>query len=197
MTVEEAKNLLNQYLINNYMDKLGNRYSSISVALNLFMDHLGQVIVETGTTRILGNMGGDGHFSLVASDVARFVNGQLHTVDINPEYIEVCKFVTERNKDFVRYHASDSVEFLHNFAQRIDLLYLDSMDFITTGDPNPPQDHAVKEYEAAKNKLHDKSIIVIDDVALPHGGKAGKLLPILQSDGWRIRFLGYQVVFSK
>lgn len=179
------------------MDKLGNRFSSMSVALNLFIDNLGQTIVETGTSRLLGNMGGDGHFSLVASDVARFVNGQFHTVDINPEYIEICKFITERNKDFVRYHVGDSVEFLQNFAGKIDLLYLDSMDFITTGDPNPPQDHAVKEYHAAKDKLHDKSIIVIDDCGLNNGGKGGKLIPLLQAEGWRIRFLGYQVVLTK
>jgi hypothetical protein len=55
----------------------------------------------------------------------------------------------------------------------------------------PCQMHCLKEYEAAKPKLHDHSIVLIDDNNLPGGGKARLVKDQLIKDGW-ICLLDYQ-----
>ena len=54
-------------------------------------------------------------------------NKELHTVDINPNHIWVSKTMTKGLLG-MRYHVSDSVEFLKNFQDQVDLLYMDSGD---------------------------------------------------------------------
>lgn len=188
---------LNKWLIENYLYKIGKRYPSISIALNLFVERGGKNIVETGTTRILGNYEGDGCTTILWGAVAKYLGGRAWTVDINDESIQLCRFATKEFGDSIEYTVGDSVGFLKIFPKTIDLLYLDSLDFIVGGDPNPAQDHCVNEYLAAKDKLSPKVIIVIDDCGLPEGGKGKKLAEMLLAEGYTEVFSGYQRVFTK
>ena len=90
----------------------------------------------------------------------------------------------------------DSVAFLREFPNKIDVLYLDSLDTTEPGHA----DHCVKEFEAAQPQLHHRSIVVIDDTPWNAGafvGKGARLVPQLLEQGWRILYAGYQVVLSK
>lgn len=155
------------------------------------------ILVETGCARIAHNFLGDGLSTLLLAWYAQQNKSKLYTCDISKENIEECKKIIGSFTDYVEFICGDSVEFLKSFSKEIDYLYLDSMDFITSQDPNAPQDHAVKEYKAAKDRLHSNSVILIDDCYLIHGGKGGKLIPYLLNDGWWIYASFYQTMLIR
>lgn len=195
--VEIMNDNFNEYF-QQYIYKLNRRFNSLSMGLNWYLDHQGKTIVETGTSRIIGNFAGDGCASILFAEIAKLTNTHFWTCDILPAHIDACKFMTVQFKDSCTYIVGDSVKFLEEFNQPISLLYLDSMDFVTTGDPNPAQDHAVKEYLAAKEKLTNESIVIIDDCGgMPFGGKGGKVVPLMESDGWVRIYSDYQIVLIK
>ena len=153
-------------------------------------------IVETGTARRAGNWEGEGQSTVLFGDFAQRYGCKLWTCDVNPAAIEEARQSTAQYAPYIEYVVSDSVAFLRDFREPIDLLYLDSMDFLAAGDPNPPQDHALGEGQAALHALHAQSIVLIDDCAVPHGGKGGKVIPFLLGQGWQVISLHYQVLLT-
>jgi hypothetical protein len=116
-----------------YRVKSDARYIGFKTALNLIHQgrrkpHERLTIVETGTTR-LENDWGAGMSTVLFGDYLKHYGGKLYTVDIEPRNIELCKKVTEEFKDNIEYVVGDSVEFLKKLDDRIDLLYLDSIDY--------------------------------------------------------------------
>ncbi len=100
--------------------------------------------------------------------------------------------ITAQYNALIDYVESDSVEFLKNYMNSIDLLYLDSMDvpLHEGADRTPCQEHNLKEFQAAEPKLHRKSIVLLDDY-FGGNGKPRLCEPYMMSRGWR-RILGYQ-----
>jgi spermidine synthase len=95
-----------------------------------------------------------------------------------------------------RVHQGDSVAFLASFKDQIDVLYLDSLD---TTEPGHAE-HALKELEAALPRLHERSIVVVDDSPWRAGaftGKGARVAPWLLQRGWRVGYAGYQVLLWK
>ena len=86
----------------------------------------------------------------------------------------------------------DSVKFLKEFNQKIDLLYLDSLDC-----PLPPEDateaqtHNLNELKATYDKLHEGSIILIDDNNFENGGKTRLSKQFLLQTGQWLCVLDY------
>jgi len=115
-----------------YRSKSDERWISFRIAMNLYVQHGGKRIVETGCAR-LQNDWGAGLSTLLLGDLCRRVNNGSHlwTVDISGTNIETCKKITEAYSDFVTYTVGDSVQFLAdlNVGGPIDLLYLDSYDY--------------------------------------------------------------------
>jgi hypothetical protein len=95
----------------------------------------------------------------------------------------------------VEYVVSDSVAFLQDFPDRIDLLYLDSMDFNDEA-PGPPQEHALREGQAALHALHTQSVVLVDDCGLKLGGKGGRVIPFFLGQGWQVIGLHYQALMT-
>lgn len=61
-------------------------------------------------------------------------------------------------------------------------------------------DHALRELEAAMPKLHDQSLVLVDDTPWNAGafvGKGARVVPWLTERGWKILYGGYQVLMSK
>lgn len=167
-----------------YVDKLGIRYSTFKAALGLFFQLGGGNIIETGTQRG-ENLWGDGcSTSLFAETLKEFNAGHLWTVDISPDHIAVAQNVTRHIADKVTYVVGDSVEFLKNFDREINLLYLDSFDWANT-EPimSQSQEHQLLEIQAAFPKLKPSSIVLLDDNALPGGGKAALSKEFLAQQG--------------
>jgi hypothetical protein len=180
----------------NFTPLLAQRAGSLYQALLLATARNVKTIVETGTTRIAGNWAGDGQSTVIFAQFAKRYGCRLWTCDVDAAAIEVARGLTAECASHVEYVASDSVEFLRQFPDPIDFLYLDSFDFDAARDPNPPQDHALREAQAALHALHAQSIILVDDCGLPHGGKGGKVVPFLLGQGWQVIGLGYQILMT-
>jgi len=146
------------------------KYITFKAALNLFLQNNGQIIVETGTQRLRDDPGGSS--TTLFGAFCKKYGKKLFTVDINPSNMKVSRDCTMEFKDSIIYVLTDSVKFLRNFNQKIDLLYLDSLDC-----PLPPsnateaQTHNLNELKAAYDKLQEGSILLIDDNNFENGGK--------------------------
>ncbi len=96
----------------------------------------------------------------------------MFSVDISESHIAIAEKASTPATFLENLHfiLQDSVEFLGNFEGAIDFLYLDSYDY-DEKNPGPPQQHCLNEIVAASCKLHDGSVVMIDDCNIPGGGK--------------------------
>lgn len=180
----------------------GVRYFTTKIALNLFHFRKGMNIVETGTIRMADDMNGGGYSTLLYGDYAQHYDKKFWTVDILPEAIELSKKETEGFNANTNFVIGDSVEFLKNFPEKIDLLYLDSMDCPEYDEPDSPrliasQEHQLNEIKAAWDKLHEKSVILLDDNNFSNGGKCKLSIQFLIENGWTPLMADKQVLFIK
>jgi hypothetical protein len=183
--MHEFLEINNNWFYEKYFTNLKKRYFTFKVALNVFLQRDGEIIVETGTQRAKDDWGG-GCSTTIFGDFCKYYSKYLYTVDNNAGNLEVSRRETIAFKDFITYELSDSVEYLKRFDSKIDLLYLDSLD--CKEDPADcnleAQTHALNELKAAYDKLSPKAIVLIDDNLFVNGGKTrlGKLW--LQKRGW-------------
>jgi hypothetical protein len=146
-----------------------------------------------------------GCFTKVASTcLYDLPNFNLHTVDLMKKHIERCKIMNSDNEK-VKFYVSSSEDFLNNFDNKIDLLYLD------TGDMTPIEFTAQLHLREAKiiverNLMNTNGIILIDDIrsCIPfeHGetidlGKGYLSIPYLLKNGFEIVMDEYQTVLRK
>ncbi len=173
------------------------RYPTFKRALALMEERGVKTIVETGTARGgESNFEGDGGSTVIFSHWAYKHNGSLNSVDINQVALNLAAGAVSLFQDQVNLVHDDSVHFLQHFPQTIDFLYLDSFDF-DENNPQPSQQHHLKEIEAAYDKLSPRSIVMIDDCKLPHGGKGKEAISFLLNRGWKVIEDGYQVILTK
>jgi len=156
----------------NYLEFVRSpKYFTFKAALNLFLQNNGQIIVETGTQRVKDDPGGSST-TLFGAFCKRY-GKKLFTVDNNPLHMKISIDCTREFKDYITYVLKDSVKFLREFNQKIDLLYLDSLDC-----PPPPADateaqlYNLSELKAAYDRLGKGSILLIDDNNFTNGGKS-------------------------
>lgn len=145
------------------------RYPTFKAALNLFLQGGGKTIVETGTMRLHDDPGGCS--TLLFGAFCKRYGKTIYTVDINPMNVKVSMDETKEFKDNITYVVSDSVKFLGEFKEPIDLLYLDSVDCPVVGDATEAQQHQLNEVKAAYPNLHAGSVFLGDDNGFPNGGK--------------------------
>jgi predicted O-linked N-acetylglucosamine transferase (SPINDLY family) len=77
-------------------------------------------------------------------------------------------------------------EFLSGFDGRIDLLYLDGW---PVGSPEYQQRH-LEAYRLAREKFHERTIVLIGDTGRDRGGKARLVLPEALEDGFQVLLWG-------
>lgn len=185
-----------------FLDKYNNnkniRYSSFEKTLKLSYDRGLKSIVETGTSRgktkfffIKRYNWKDGMSTPMFAEYAKYTNGKLHTCDISSENIKNAKKFTSDYSEYIEFYIQDSLIFLKTFKYSIDLLYLDSLD---GHDPIAASNHQLKEAQIAVEKLHDKSLILLDD----KGSKTNLSISFLKKKNFNIIFeTDYQVLLSK
>ena len=183
----EAKKLnKHQWFLDKYYKLLHpHRGNTMAAAMFFAYNRDVKTIVETGTTRKF-SWEGDGMSTYLFGDYCETLGNsqtKVWTCDISKENIQMCKEITKRFEKYISYHVQDSVEFLRNFDQPIDLLYLDSFD-VLPGLEQESAEHNFNEYKAAEPYLHDLSIIVIDDYSVEKPGKGRITVPHLISKGW-------------
>jgi len=178
-----------------------NRFVTMYLALDLLLKHGGHTIVETGTLRKENNWGA-GMSTLVFGSFCKRYNHILHTVDINQEAMDISRSVTGSCNSHIFYYVNNSISFLKKFKEKIDLLYLDSMDCPPQEEEGSPQlvasqKHQLAEIEEAFDKLHDETIVLLDDNHWPNGGKTRLSKLFLQEKGFTETFSWTQSLWVK
>jgi predicted O-methyltransferase YrrM len=180
----------------------GKRRDTYLKAMNMMTERGASVLVETGVARHgLAYSKSDGASTIVFGIYAKNNGAKLYSVDINPDNIATCqKTIDKMNlSSYVELNTADSIKYLNAFTQKVDFLYLDSYDY----NRNKPeiikdsQAHHLEEIKAVEKKLHENSIILIDDCKLPGGGKGKSAIKYLKSKGWKIVINKYQVLLKK
>lgn len=173
------------------------RYKTFLQALQLMKEKKAETLVETGTARCgKRNCIGDGCSTLVFAEWAAQNEAFLYSIDINKDNLQAAEKDLGDLSDFVQFVQSDSVIFLKTFSHPIDFLYLDSYDY-EAHNPLPSQRHHLREIKAAYPWLTDDSIVMIDDCALPNGGKGKLVIEYLLKRKWKIVANDYQVILIK
>ncbi len=174
-----------------------HRHQTFSYVLKLMEERNVKIVVETGTARDgTANCLGDGCSTVIFADWADDHDAQVFSVDIDPEALSCAAGAIPEKKHRVNFIESDSINFLKNFGQTIDFLYLDSFDF-ESWNPLPSQQHHLAEIKAALPWLGENSIVMIDDCDLPDGGKGTLVIAYLIEKGWKIIADGYQVILTR
>jgi len=191
-----------------YMGKLQRRFASLKLALQYAIrGRLGPSIriVETGCVRQELDYSA-GYSTVIFGEFLARYGGRLDTIDITAQFLELCQRLTRQYQQFISYHLGDSVAYLRERAlgyplEKIDLLYLDSLDYPLTNQNiekgiESCQRHCWEEVKAALPCLHVRSLVLIDDNDLPGGGKARLAKQYLAQQGWICVFEDYQTLWT-
>ena len=185
-----------------FLEKYNNtkniRFKSFEETLKISLNRGFKTIVETGTARgktkfffIKKYNWKDGMSTPMFAEYAKFAKGKLHTCDISEENINNAKKFTSKFSDYIEFYTKDSLIFLKEFKYSIDLLYLDSLD---GHDPIAASNHQLNEAQFAIDKLHDKTLILLDD----KGSKTNLSINFFKKNSFRIIYeTSYQVLLSK
>ena len=184
--------------LNKFDNKENIRFSSFKKTLQICEERKLKNIVETGTSRGKTKFfffkkinWKDGMSTIMFAEYAKFINGKLHTCDISEKNIKNAKKFTLELNNYINFYIDDSINFLKNFKEKIDLLYLDSLD---GHDPIAASEHQLKEAKIAIAKLHSKSLILLDD----KGSKTNLSINFLLNNNFKIiHETNYQVLLSR
>lgn len=155
-------------------DQLGKRREAFELITTSLPQNAN--IVETGTVRQVGNWAGDGQSTIIWDYAAEQVDGHVVTIDIDPVGAHLVNTL-----GLVRTTATtaDSVTTLRTMEGAVDFLYLDSFD-INFANPEPAQNHHLREISAAWHLLRKGSLVGVDDNQ-PDAGKGLKVAQFLEA----------------
>lgn len=146
-------------------------------------------IVETGCIRNTTEESklGDGWSTLNWDYYAKRTDSKVYVVDIDENHLVKSKEVVPPSQ-YVSYTKDDSINYLKNFSEKIDLLFLDSYDYC--GDEENIRkchEHSLNEILAAWDKLNEKCFVLIDDIFNNEWEGKGKLsVPYLLNNGFEV-----------
>ena len=160
-------------------------------------------IVEVGVTRVLGHVPDGDSTSVWAWFISKY-GGSYHGCDISKDNLNVAaialkKYITGSDRsNTVVLTASDGVEFLNKYDKPIDLLYLDSIDWVK--DSWESGLFHMQLLLVAMNKVTIGGYIMFDDIinADTFEGKACLAVPyLLGGNNFTCVFRGYQYIFRR
>lgn len=170
------------------------RYETFFEALQLLSERKATIIVETGTARCGDtNFEGDGGSTILFGHWSYDHNAHFYSVDISERHIDIARNVVTPYITTTTFILRDSVDFLQEFSQPIDFLYLDSWDY-DVNDPLAAQMHCLHEIQAAYKNLSNNSIVMIDDCNVPGGGKGKLAIQWLLDRNWYLHRNKHQVI---
>jgi hypothetical protein len=157
-----------------------------------------KVIVETGTSRgkikfffFRRHNWKDGMSTIMFAEYVKYNDGFLYTCDISESNINAAKIFTKKFSAYIDYNVDDSVNFLKRFINKIDLLYLDSLD---GHNHDLASKYQLEEIKCSINKLHYNSLVLLDD----KGSKTNLSITFLLKNGFFILFeTKHQVLLSR
>ena len=180
----------------------GKRRDTLREVLRLLDERNATTLLETGVARMgLEKSKGDGASTIVFGIWSKQNDAHLYSVDIDPSATKRAGIAVNEMGlgDSVTLVTSDSVEYLDNFTDTVDFLYLDSYDYhkTDTAIQTASQDHHLREIKAIEGRLHDDTVILIDDCDMPNGGKGKLVIERLINQGWKVHMSEYQVILVR
>lgn len=180
----------------------GKRASTLRETLKLLGQRGAKTLVETGVARHgLAHCKGDGASTVVFGQWAANHEAILHSVDIDATATAKAAEVVNAMSltSFVELTVSDSVSYLNAFSEPVDFLYLDSYDYHKRDREiqRASQQHHLDEFLAIESRLHDLSIVLIDDCNLPGGGKGKSVIEYMLQHDWKVHMQQYQVLLVR
>jgi len=177
---------------NGFWEPRSNPIKSLKTTARMFKKMNGKVIVEIGSG-IQGRTSGNSIFFWAKSGAEKVI-----ALDLDEKEIAMVKAATSQYSN-VQALVQDGIEYVRNFNGDIDLLYLDFWVPDEEGElPGMGRSRAyLKAYNAAKDKLSDKAMILIDDTDHVHPWKHTDILPAARKDGFRVLHTGRQTLMQK
>lgn len=153
-------------------------------------------IVETGCIRAEEDWHGAGFSTYLLGAYAAACGGRLESVDVGEKNCVFAKKWTRIFGRHVEVFCQDSLRYLGERSEPLDLLFLDSWDTYVPGFER----HGLAEIQAAERLLHKKSMVVYDDTSILAGKWQGKGMlgvPWMIERGWTPVHIGHQTVLRK
>ncbi len=167
--------------------------ASLHEAARRFNERGGVTLVEIGSG-LHGDLAGNSIQVWLERTCAR----RIVAVDTDPERIrEVRELSAGRAR--VETVVADGIDYLRRFAGSIDLLYLD----FWLPDPEgavPGTGRAqgyLRAYQAARSRMSERALILIDDTDHIHPWKHTHLVPEARADGFRVVYIGRQTLLAR
>ena len=194
-----------------YEKYLRQRTNTFKQAWQCIQNKNDVVIVELGTSRSFKSWGissdindwhpsnpeawawSDGCFTKLFADNLHGKKYTIYTIDPCPNAIKVVKtMIGENNK--VKILEMKSTDFLNNFNQKIDLLY---MDHLESGEEACKVHLQDAQIVIEKDLMKDDGIIFIDDCPEGQIGKGKYSIPYLQKNNYQVLIHEYQMILKK
>jgi len=166
---------------------------SLNITARLLNDNNGSNIVEIGTG-IHGGLAGNSMLTWVSKTNAK----NIFAVDLDEDRINEVKQATKGCNN-VHLVLGDGIEFLEQYQDLIDLLYLDfwvpdkASQLVGTGRAEAYS----AMYAAARDKMRKSSIILIDDTDHIHPWKHTLIVPEARKDGYAVLYTGRQTLLMR
>lgn len=223
-------------VLERYERFLGKRHPSVALAFQRIASKASPTIVELGSSRSYvsaGNPGcrdddprywdperpehwdwGAGIFSRVCAEVIAGTDASLHSVDPSPKAMRIATTITSGIGANLFFHETTSTEFLRDFREPIDLLYMDHHETCEEGallhrsdarlvverEILPPDGTILIDDVHVHGPIHERVITGLRKLVGKgglHFGKGKYSIPDLHERGFRILFEGYQVVMGR
>lgn len=166
---------------------------SLEETARLFNEINGQIIVEIGSG-VHGRLAGNSVLTWAKKTRAK----RIITVDLDPKQIDDVKKATTKYKN-VEPIVADGLKYLADFPSTIDLLYLDFWVPDPAGTlPGTGRAEAYRSaFAAAKTKLAERALILIDDTDHVHPWKHTLIVPDARKEGFTVIFVGRQTLLMR
>lgn len=154
---------------------------------------IGPNFVETGCIRSDEDWGGAGFSTALFGRYCQLRRGTLTSFDLDQNNVSYAQNWCKQFGNSVQIKCCTGEQGIKEYTKKIDVLYLDSLDTGAEGH----QQCNLGEFKAAESKLHEKSIVVIDDTPNDNTGKGVLTVKYMLENGWKFLYRGYQVILSK
>jgi hypothetical protein len=167
--------------------------ASLRAAARLFNELGGRTIVEIGSG-LHGDLAGNSILTWVRRTAAR----RIVAVDADEARVNEVRRATAGNPH-VEALVADGVRYLAEFRGAIDLLYLDYWMPDPEGTvPGVGRAEGYRDaYRAARDKMNEHSLLLIDDTDHVHPWKHTYIVPEARTDGFRVAYEGRQTLLRR
>ena len=201
---------MNKYNLNQMVSMTYKRQPSFQILI----DHLKTIeyplIVETGCIRpgdqpwssFENSFKDDGMSTCIFDQYINEYDGEFHSVDLSPIHVNYAQSMIS---DKSEVHCRDSVEFLWSLNKvlvendrYIDVLYLDSYDWIPGREPECMAHH-IKELASIVSRMSEGGLLAVDDnygTPTNRQGKGVYVHEFMQSIGVPLIYDGIQCVWK-